>query len=83
MSQSIESRVMSVISRSQKMPLESISIESTWEQLGIDSLAGLELIFEFEGEFSVEIPDETARRMGSVRDVVEALRPMVPPGVSA
>jgi acyl carrier protein len=83
MKQSLETRVMAVIARSQKLPLESIHTESTWEQLGIDSLGGLELMFEFEAEFGVDIPDDAARRMGSVRDVVEALRPMVAPGAAA
>jgi acyl carrier protein len=83
MNESLETRVMSVIARSQKLPLESIHTESTWEQLGIDSLGGLELMFEFEAEFGVDIPDDTARRMSSVRDVVEALRPMVAPGAAA
>lgn len=78
MSLALEDRVIAVIARSQKLPPESITEASTWEQLGIDSLGGLELMFEFESEFGVEIPDETARKMGSVRDVVEALRPLVP-----
>jgi acyl carrier protein len=74
---------MAVIARSQKLPLDSIAPDSTWEQLGIDSLGGLELMFEFEAEFGVDIPDDAARRMASVRDVVEALRPMVAPGATA
>lgn len=74
----LEDRVIAVIARSQKLAVNSITPESTWEQLGIDSLGGLELMFEFEAEFGVEIPDDTARRMTSVRDVVEALRPLVP-----
>lgn len=79
----LEARVIRVIARSQKLSAETMTAESTWDQLGIDSLAGLELMFEFEAEFGVDIPDEVARRMSSVRDVVEALRPMVQPGAAA
>jgi acyl carrier protein len=83
MMEDLEARVIRVIARSQKLSAETMTVESTWDQLGIDSLAGLELMFEFEAEFGVDIPDDVARRMSSVRDVVEALRPMVQPGAAA
>ncbi len=38
--------------------------------LGADSLDTVELIMEFEKEFSVSIPDEDAEKIGTVGDAV-------------
>ena len=40
------------------------------EDLGIDSFASLELIFELEDQLGIKIPDEEAKKLITVRDVV-------------
>jgi len=40
------------------------------EDLGADSLDIVELIMRFEEEFDIEIPDEDAEKMQSVRDAL-------------
>jgi acyl carrier protein len=40
------------------------------EDLGADSLDIVELIMRFEEEFGIEIPDEDAEKMQSVRDAL-------------
>ena len=40
------------------------------DDLGADSLDAVELIMAFEEEFIIEIPDEAAERMRTVRDIV-------------
>jgi Acyl carrier protein len=80
MAAAIEERVIAVIAKTQKLSPESICPDSTFEQLGIDSLSGIELVFELEEAFGVEIPDAEARRLRSVREAVEALSRLVEPG---
>jgi len=41
------------------------------EQLGADSLDIVELIMAFEEEFNVEIPDDVAEKIKTVKDTVE------------
>ncbi len=41
------------------------------EDLGADSLDTVELVMAFEEEFNVEIPDEVASKMLSVKDVTD------------
>jgi acyl carrier protein len=41
------------------------------DDLGADSLDTVELIMEFEDEFSIEIPDEDAENILSVKAAVE------------
>lgn len=49
-----------------------VAIESTFiDDLGADSLDIVELIMAFEEEFNIEIPDEAAERIKTVKDAVE------------
>jgi acyl carrier protein len=40
------------------------------EDLGADSLDTVELVMAFEEEFNIEIPDEDAEKIATVRDAV-------------
>ena len=49
-----------------------VTIDSTFiDDLGADSLDIVELIMAFEEEFNVEIPDDVAEKIETVKDTVE------------
>ena len=49
-----------------------VTIDSTFiDDLGADSLDIVELIMAFEEEFIVEIPDDVAEKIKTVKDTVE------------
>ena len=49
-----------------------VTIDSTFiDDLGADSLDIVELIMSFEEEFNVEIPDDVAEKIKTVKDTVE------------
>ena len=49
-----------------------VTIDSTFiDDLGADSLDIVELIMAFEEEFNVEIPDDFAEKIKTVKDTVE------------
>ena len=52
---------------------ESQVTEDAWfvDDLGADSLDTVELIMAFEEEFDVEIPDEDAQKIKTVKDVID------------
>ena len=51
-----------------------VNIDSTFiDDLGADSLDIVELIMAFEEEFNVEIPDEVAEKIKTVRNAVELI----------
>ncbi|HVA64617.1 MAG TPA: acyl carrier protein [Terriglobales bacterium] len=66
--------VIAIIAREQRLPIESISREATFEELKIDSLDGVNIVFALEEKYNLTIPDDVAREMKSVRQVVDALR---------
>ena len=82
-------QVIGVIAQSQRIPLETISLDSTFEQLKIDSLDGINLVFALEEKFGISIPDDGVKSMRSVRDAVDGVRALVqethqtiPPGAA-
>jgi acyl carrier protein len=70
-------RVMAVIAKTQRIPPESLSIESSFEELKIDSLDGINIIFAIENEFGVNIPDEGVQNLKTVRQVVEGVHDLL------
>jgi acyl carrier protein len=54
---------------------EDISLDTTFDSLGADSLDIVDLIAEIEEEFDIaEIPEEEIKKMNSVGDMVEYLK---------
>lgn len=70
-------KVIDVIARTQKLPRESVTLDSTFEELKIDSLDGINIVFELEKEFGIDIPDEGVANLRNVRDTVEGVRQLV------
>ena len=54
----LQSEIIATIAKAVPMDLEIISTDSTFEQLGIDSLDVVNIVFELENTFSIKIPDE-------------------------
>jgi acyl carrier protein len=70
----LEVQVIDIIARKRKLDPAGVTLDSTFEQLGIDSLDAADLLFTFEDTFAIVVPDQTAQTMRSVRDVVDGLR---------
>lgn len=77
MSESVEERVIRVFADFKKVPREQITVETTFEELGFDSLDGLNLVFELEEEFDLMIPDDQVSEMKSVRQAVEGIEKLL------
>jgi len=54
--------------------INSIGLDSNFvDDLGMDSLDTIELVMAFEEEFGVELPDDEAETLLTVRDAVNFL----------
>jgi len=73
MHEEITRRVIQVIAKNQHLDPAGIEPESTFLQLGIDSLDGLHLLFALEEEFGIDIPDDVARGFTSIQGGVECV----------
>jgi acyl carrier protein len=71
-----------VAERVKKIIVEHLGVEeakvvenaSFIDDLGADSLDTVELVMAFEEEFGIEIPDEAAEKIGSVKDAVDYIK---------
>ncbi len=73
----VVSRVIETIAKTQKIPVESVTLDKTFEELKIDSLDGINILFALESEFKVDVPDDAARRILSVRAAVEGIQALL------
>ena len=68
-----EEKVIEIITREQHLAPGVVKPDSTFTELGIDSLDGVNILFALEEEFKIDIPDNVAQNMKSVRQVVDSL----------
>jgi acyl carrier protein len=73
-------RVRRIIATAQHLPEDKVAADSTFAELKIDSLDGINILFAVESEFNVNIPDEAAQTIRSVRDVVEGIAKLLAEG---
>ncbi|MBQ2490313.1 MAG: acyl carrier protein [Muribaculaceae bacterium] len=67
----IEERVKSIIVDKLGVSEAEVTPDATFQQdLGADSLDTVELIMEFEKEFDIQIPDEKAESIQTVKDAI-------------
>ncbi len=72
MSDNIESQVKEIIVEQLGVDAAKVTADAKFiEDLGADSLDTVELVMAFEDKFSIEVPDDAAENLKSVRDVIE------------
>jgi acyl carrier protein len=69
---SIEDKVKKIIADKLSVDIEEIVPEASFvDDLGADSLDLVELIMSMEEEFDIDIPDEDAEKLVTVKDVYD------------
>ena len=72
--QDIERQVIEIIAKKQKLDPATVTVDSTFEQLGLDSLDAADLLFTVEDTFGIIVPDGAAQAMRTVGGVADAIR---------
>ncbi len=80
MSDELILRVRTVIANTQRIPVEKITIDSTFQELGIDSMDGVNILFALENEFDITIPDDAAKQIRDVRQIIEGVEKLMAGG---
>src|ERR1700689_608909 len=70
-------RVLRIIAETQRKDPAQVTIDSSFEELGIDSMDGVNIVFALENEFDINVPDEEVKTIRNVRDMVEGVRTLV------
>ncbi|HXS93754.1 MAG TPA: phosphopantetheine-binding protein [Candidatus Limnocylindrales bacterium] len=77
MSDELVQRVLKTIAASKRIPVESVTIDSEFQQLGIDSMDAVEILFALENEFDISIPDDDVRNVRNIREMCEGVDKLV------
>ena len=77
MNEEIFKKKVKFIAENNNIPEENITMDSTFEELGMDSLDGLALVDDLEKEYKISIPNEEIMKIRSVRETVEKLEPLL------
>jgi len=73
----LQQRLIQMIATSKKIAPETITRETTFDSLAIDSLDKINLSFEVEESFAIEIPDSAIGSIRTVGDMVDGIRYLV------
>lgn len=83
MDEALAAKVITEIAAVKRIPVESITINSTFEELAMDSLDAMNLLFALEEQLGVSIPDEAANSIKDVRTAVEEVQRILAEKTSA
>lgn len=73
MNNEISQKVISILASIKRVPPETIRAEASFDELGIDSLDKINVLFELESEFNISIPDDEARAITTVGGIIDRL----------
>lgn len=77
MNPEIAERVQKVIAKHLRVETDKVPLDATFEQLGMDSLDGVNLLFEIEDEFNISIDDQDAKSITSVPQMVAGIEKLL------
>jgi acyl carrier protein len=86
MSEARNEKIRRIVASVYKVPLETVSLDKSLNEIGKDSLDAFSLVFALEDEFQVSLPDDCMDPTRSLRDLaerVESLQAGRPPTSSA
>jgi len=70
-------QLITIIARSKKIAPETITPETTFDDLQIDSLDKINLTFEIEETYAIEVPDAAITDIHTVGDMIEGVRTLI------
>ena len=69
----VKEKVLEAVSKVSKRKLEEVTLDSRFDQLGMDSLDLSVLLFEIEETFDISVPQEEMQDVVTIGDIVGRL----------
>lgn len=70
----IEQKIIEIIHEQKTLAEDAIKPNTPLRDAGIDSLDALNILFQIEETFGITIPDDRARQVQTVNDIVTAVQ---------
>ena len=69
----VEARCIAIIAKSKLISPDSVTRDSTFDSLAIDSLDKINISFDIEDTFNIQIPDDSISNLKTVGDIVDGV----------
>jgi acyl carrier protein len=76
-------RCTQLVAKARRVAPETLTPESSFESLGVDSLDLINLSFEVEELFEVQIPDESLSSIHTIQDMARGVMSLLPDSQSS
>jgi len=70
-------KILHIVADTQRRDIATVTAESSFEELNIDSMDAVNIVFAVENEFNINVPDEEMRTLKTVRDVIDGVRRLI------
>ncbi len=77
MNREARDRVFTIIAKTKHIGVETVTIDKTFEELEIDSLDAVQIIYAVEEEFKIAIDDDQVTSLRSIRGVIEGIETLL------
>lgn len=74
---SIQDKVKKIVAEQLEVDIDSLKVETTFEEIDADSLDIVELVMALEEEFDLEISDQEIEKIKSVGDIISYIESKV------
>ncbi len=73
----LEKRIITVISQVSEIEESTISAQSTFDELSLNSLDAVTISYELEQEFGIQIPDNKVYTITSVQELIDGITQLI------
>lgn len=67
----VKDTVLEIISAETKTPVEEIDLKADIRDMGIDSLATVEIVVEIEDQLGIVIPEDSVNELIIIEDIIK------------
>jgi acyl carrier protein len=74
----IQQKLIEIVRQEKNLPDDKLALDTPLTEAGIDSLDSLTILFAIEEQFHISIPDDKARAIKTLGDMVSVVQELVP-----
>lgn len=69
----LTNKVVAIVASVKQVSPDAVPLDASFDELGIDSLDRINILFDLESEFDIDIPDEEPRSIQTIGAIIERL----------
>jgi acyl carrier protein len=73
----LEEKLIDMVKKQLTIKNVSVNLDSNFKDINADSLDIVEIALKVEDEFNIEIPEDSAENIETIRDVVNIVRQLI------